>query len=105
MSLIPFVTGYLGENCHASLAVAVYGAVFAFTSAGFLIVHIALAAQDANDAKRQAEMRGWKRKAALSIASYAIAAALAFVSVDASFAIFVIIPAMYFWPERKGTPR
>lgn len=105
MSLIPFVTGYLGENCHASLAVAVYGAVFALTSAAFLILHIALAAQDPNDARRQAETRGWKRKAAFSIVSYAIAAALAFVSVTASFAIFVIIPAMYFWPERKGLAR
>jgi uncharacterized membrane protein len=99
MSLIPFVTGYLGENCSAPLAVAIYGADLALTSGAFLILHVALAAQDANDTERQAEMRGWKRKSALSIAGYGVAAALAFVSIQASYAIFVIIPLMYFWPE------
>ena len=102
MSLIPFVTGYLGENCHAPLAVAVYGAAFVLTSAAFLLLQFALARQDPSDVKRRAEIRVWKRKAIFAIACYAASVGLAFISVDASFGVFVFIPMMYFWPERKG---
>ncbi len=101
MSLIPFVTAYLGENCHAPLAVAVYGGVLTLTASGFLLLQKTLARQDKNDAQRLEEFRKLDRKATASIVSYAASVGLAFVSVYVSFAIFVIIPLLYFWPEGK----
>jgi uncharacterized membrane protein len=102
MSLIPFVTAYLGENSRAPLAVAVYGGVFVLTCTAFLLLQIVLGRQDSADAARKAEFKRLNRKATLSIASYVASVILAFVSIDASYAIFVIIPLLYFWPERKG---
>jgi hypothetical protein len=37
-----------------------------------------------------------------AMACYVASVVLAFVSVYASYAIFVMIPLLYFWPERKG---
>ncbi|MDR3773493.1 MAG: TMEM175 family protein [Terracidiphilus sp.] len=102
MSLIPFVTAYLGENCHAPLAVAVYGAVMAFASLAFLLLQITLAKQDTADAARQLLFRRLNHKALTSMVFYTGSVGLAFVSVYASFAIFVIFPLLYFWPERKA---
>jgi uncharacterized membrane protein len=102
MSLIPFVTAYLGENCHAPLAVAVYGAVMTLASAAFLLLQTTLARQISNDAALQLEFRRLNHKALTALAFYAASVGVAFYSVYASFAIFVIFPMLYFWPERKA---
>ena len=101
MSLIPFVTAYLGENCHAPLAVAVYGAVMTLTSTAFLILQKVLARQDPNDPKRQLEFRRLDHKAITAIVGYAASIFLAHFSVYASFALFILFPLLYFWPERR----
>jgi uncharacterized membrane protein len=105
MSLIPFVTAYLGENSHAPFAVAVYGGVFVLTSAAFLMLQIVLGRQDSSDTKRAMEFLRLNRKAIFSIGSYTASVGLAFVSIFVSYAIFVIVPMMYFWPERKEGTR
>jgi len=102
MSLIPFSTAYLGQNCHEKLAVALYGAVMAFACGAFLLLQTTLARQEPEDAARQILFRRLNRKAMASIASYLASTILAFWSIDASFAIFVIIPMLYFWPEHKS---
>jgi len=66
----------------------------------FLILQTVLARQDPDDPARQAEFDRLNWKAFLSIASYAATVGLAFVSVYAAFAIFVIVPLAYFWPDR-----
>ena len=100
MSLIPFVTAYLGENCYAKLAVATYGAAFVLTCCAFLLLQTVLAKQNTHDAAREAEFRRLNAKALFSICCYAASVGLAFVSIYISFAIFVFIPLMYFWPEK-----
>jgi uncharacterized membrane protein len=102
MSLIPFVTGYLGEYCHVPLALALYGSVFVFTSAAYLLFQVVLSRQDPHDAARQLEFKRLNHKAMFAMACYVASVVLAFVSVYASYAIFVMIPLLYFWPERKG---
>jgi len=102
MSLIPFVTAYLGENCHSPLAVAVYGAVMTLSSGGFVLLQSVLARQDRSDAIRKLQFERMMQKSIASMSTYALSIPLAFVSVYASFAIFVIIPLIYFWPDRKS---
>ncbi len=101
MSLIPFVTAYLGQNHRTPMAVAAYGLVLALVSASFLGLQTALARQDKEDPKRSLHFRRMNWKAGLSFALYASAAGLAFRSVSVSLTIFVLIPLMYFWPERE----
>jgi uncharacterized membrane protein len=100
MSLIPFATAYLGENCHAPLAVAVYGAAMTMTCIAFLVLQIVLGRQDVADQKRRYHFRLLSRMAFVSILCYLASIPLAFVSVNYSFAIFVLIPLIYFWPGR-----
>ena len=102
MSLIPFATAYLGQNCHEPLAVAVYGATLALTCAAFLLLQGVICAQNTGNDQRLAEFRKLKRLALITIASYAASVPLAWYSVNISFAIFVVFPALYFWPERKA---
>ena len=103
MSLIPFVTAFLGENCHQPFAVAVYGAVMALTCAAFLILQIVLTRQNHDDEARQIEFRRLNWKSTATVLCYAASVPLAYVSVNVSFAIFVFFPLIYFWPERKHT--
>jgi hypothetical protein len=49
----------------------------------------------------QERHRRQQRKNLLTAGLYASAVPLAYVSVWASFAIYVLIPALYFMPERK----
>ena len=104
MSLIPFVTAYLGTNDAAPLAVACYGAVFALTAAAFLLLQITIDRQDRANPMRQHEFMWMKRKAAFATLSYSASVVLAFVSVRVSLGIFVLFPALYFWPEGHAHP-
>ncbi len=102
MSLIPFATAYLGENCHAPLAVAVYGASLTLASAAYSLLQFVVGRQDPEDAKRRLIFRRMNRKAVYSLILYTASVPLAFVSVNVSFAIFVLIPMIYFWPEYRA---
>ena len=63
MSLIPFSTAYLGQNCHEKLAVGVYGAVMVLACAAFLLLQITLARQEPEDSARQVLFRRLNHKA------------------------------------------
>jgi uncharacterized membrane protein len=105
MSLIPFATAYLGENCHAPLAVATYGAGLTLTSAAFTLLQVVVGRQDPEDEKRKLVFAKMNRKALYSVSLYASSVALAFVSVNVAFAIFVLIPLLYFWPEYRAATK
>jgi uncharacterized membrane protein len=102
MSLIPFVTAYMGQNHAAPVAVACYGTVFALTSVAFWLLLITIDRQDRANAARRREFVWMKRKAVASTVSYAASVGLAFVSVYIALGIFVLFPALYFWPEGKA---
>jgi hypothetical protein len=53
------------------------------------------------DAGKQAMHRRQQRKNLLTAGLYASAVPLAYVSVWISFGIYLLIPALYFMPERK----
>jgi uncharacterized membrane protein len=105
MSLIPFATAYLGENCHAPLAVATYGAAMTVTSAAFTFLQIVVGRQGPEDEQRKMVFAKMNRKAGYSVSLYAASVALAFVSVNVAFAIFVLIPLLYFWPEYRAATK
>jgi uncharacterized membrane protein len=105
MSLVPFVTDYVGKNYHEPMAVALYGLDLTLCSAAFYILRMELVRQEAENPEMQEYHRGVQRKNALSFLLYLSSAPLAYISVYASFFIFMLIPALYFLPERKlATP-
>jgi uncharacterized membrane protein len=101
MSLVPFVTDYLGKNYRKPLAVALYALDLWLCSIAFCLLRIVLIAQDRNDSAMADYHASVQRKNLFSAALYFLSAPLAYVSIYASFFIFALIPAMYFLPEKK----
>ena len=101
MSLIPFVTDYLGKNPRLPLAVALYSVNLTLCAAAFYLLRTELVRQHLHDPELAAYHEAVQRKNAFSGFLYFIAAPLAYVSIYASFFIFVLIPAMYFLPEKR----
>ncbi|HLW84849.1 MAG TPA: TMEM175 family protein [Candidatus Sulfotelmatobacter sp.] len=101
MSLVPFVTDYMGKNHREPLAVALYGLDLSLCATGYYLLRKELIRQSRQDAAMVEYHQGIQRKNAFSGALYLLAAPLAYVSIYASFFIFALIPAMYFLPEKK----
>jgi uncharacterized membrane protein len=101
MSLVPFVTDYLGKNYREPLAVALYGLDLFLCSCAFTLLRMELIRQESGNSDMVDYHRAVQRKNALSATLYLSSVPLAYVSVYVSFFIFALIPAMYFLPEKK----
>jgi uncharacterized membrane protein len=101
MSLVPFVTDFLGKNYHEPMAVALYGLDLTLCSTGFYLLRGELIRQSRSDSEMIEYHERIQRKNALSGVLYLFSVPLAYLSVHASFFIFVLIPALYFLPEKK----
>jgi uncharacterized membrane protein len=106
MSLVPFVTEFLGKNYRQPMAVALYGLDLFLCSCAFYLLRMELARQAGTDSALAEYHASMQRKNAFSGALYFSSVLLAYVSIYASFFIFILIPAMYFLPEKKlaGAP-
>jgi hypothetical protein len=83
------------------LAVALYGLDMTMCSSAFYLLRIELVRQESHNLEMLEYHRGIQRKNALSFFLYFSSAPLAYVSVYLSFFVFVLIPALYFLPEKK----
>ena len=101
MSLVPFVTDFLGKNYHQPMAVALYGLDLALCGMAFYLLRLELVDQDRNDRNLADYHARIQRKNLFSTFLYLLSAPLAYVSIYASFFIFALIPATYFLPEKK----
>jgi uncharacterized membrane protein len=98
LSLVPFVTGWMGENHFAALPTATYGVVLFMAGVAYLILqgrllhagNPRLAAALGNDLKGKA-----------SAVLYLFAIALAFVDQRISDAIYLSIALMWLVPDRR----
>ena len=101
MSLIPFVTDFLGRNPRASLPVSLYGISLSLCGAGFSILRVELARQHSHDPEMSEYHSRIQLKNLFATLLYLAAAGLAHVSIYISYFIYVLIPATYFLPEKK----
>lgn len=101
MSLIPFATAYIGENPLVPLAVALYGIVLTFAVISFSFLRYLISRRQRDNAELTAQNDKILRKNIFSNSLYALSVPLAFESVYLSFFIFVLVPVLYFLPEKK----
>jgi uncharacterized membrane protein len=101
MSLVPFVTDYLGKNYRVPMAVALYGLDLVLCSSAFYFLRMILLEQDRHDSGLAEYHASIQRKNAYSAGLYLATVPLAYVSIYASYFIFALIPATYFLPEKK----
>ena len=97
LSLVPFVTGWMGENHFAALPLACYGFVLLISSVAYFILASCLASN--NDTLKAA--LGKDRKGKLSTLLYALGIAASFVIPMAGFAIYVLVAMIWFIPDRR----
>jgi len=101
MSLVPFVTAFVGNNYREPMAVALYGLDLTLCSAAFYLLRSELIRQEPQHSEMIEYHRGIQRKNGYSLLLYLASAPLAYESVYLSFLIFALIPALYFLPEKK----
>ncbi len=101
MSLVPFVTAYMGNNHRDPRAVALYGLVLFMCGGAFAILRSAISTHHRDNPEMSAYHRRTQRKNLMSAALYAASVPLAFVDVRISFFIFAFVALSYFLPERK----
>ena len=100
LSLIPFVTGWMGQNHFAAIPTAAYGIVLMCAGIAYYILAQALIAEAGPDSRlARAFGADWKGK--LSVVAYAVAIGLAFVNQWVSDAIYVSVATMWLVPDRR----
>ncbi|HTT38863.1 MAG TPA: TMEM175 family protein [Burkholderiales bacterium] len=100
LSLIPFVTGWMGENHFAAAPVALYGSVLLLGGSAYFLLARALIARSGKDsALAVAVGRDFKGK--VSLVLYAVAIPIAFVNSWIAFALYVLVAAIWLIPDRR----
>ena len=100
LSLVPFATGWMGENHFAPLPVAVYGATLFLSSLAYFILERRLIARNPNDA-RLVHAVGKDRKGIASALLYLLAIPVSFLHVWAAFALYILVAVLWFIPDRR----
>ena len=100
LSLVPFVTGWMGENHFAPLPTAVYGAVMLLSGAAYTILTRTIVLEEGPQSKLALAV-GRDQKGYLSLALYAAAIPLAFVHQSVSDAIYVLVALMWLAPDPR----
>ncbi len=100
LSLVPFVTGWLGENPFAVLPVVFYGGVLLFAAIAYFILTQALIGHEGRDSALAIAMgRDWKGK--VSVVIYAIAILLAFLTPWLACLLYILVAIMWLIPDRR----
>jgi uncharacterized membrane protein len=100
LSLVPFITGWMGENHRVALPVAVYGVVLFMSGLAYFILSRALIALEGQDSALAVAV-GKDYKGILSLVIYAAAVALSSVHSWISIAQYISVAVMWFIPDRR----
>lgn len=100
LSLIPFATGWMGENHIAAAPVALYGVILLMAAvAYFILQNLIIALQGKNSLLKKAIGTDWKGK--ISIVIYGAAIPLAFWKQEISIALYVAAALLWLVPDRR----
>jgi uncharacterized membrane protein len=100
LSLIPFATGWMGENHFAAAPSALYGVIMLMAAIAYWILQQTIIASQGRDSLLKRAVAGdWKGK--MSPLVYAAAIPLAFWSEAISQALYVIVALVWLVPDRR----
>ena len=100
LSLIPFVTAWMGENHFAAWPVALYGVVLLGSAISYTILTVVLVDLHGSDSVLAVAM-GRDFKGKISIVAYLLAIPLAFVNAWFAGALYVAVAIMWLAPDRR----
>ena len=100
LSLIPFTTGWMGENHFAAISSALYGVVLLMAAiAYFILQEVIIASQGHDSLLKKAIGRDWKGK--LSPVLYLLAIPAAFWLHWVAQGIYVLVALIWLIPDRR----
>ena len=100
LSLVPFVTGWMGENHFAAVPAALYGLVLLLAAVAYSVLQRAIVARQGSDSVLAGAL-GPDRKGKLSLVLYVVGIGLAFVSPWLAAGIYAFVAAMWLVPDRR----
>ena len=100
VSLVPFVTAWMGENPKASGPAALYGVVMLMSAVGYKILQESILACKGRNPRLRAAI-GSDTKGYVSLALYVAAVALAFYQHWIADAIYVTVALIWLAPDRR----
>jgi uncharacterized membrane protein len=100
LSLVPFATGWMGENHFSPAPSALYGVVLLMAAIAYWILQqLIIASQGPDSILKKAVRRDWKGK--LSPLLYAAAIPLAFWQGWISLGLYVVVALIWLIPDRR----
>ncbi|HXQ36182.1 MAG TPA: TMEM175 family protein [Anaerolineales bacterium] len=100
LSLIPFATGWMGENNFSQLPIALYGIVLWMSGLAYYILAQTLISLHGNDSLLATAL-GRKFKEIASLICYTVAILFSFINAGASLAIYVIVACLWLVPDKR----
>ena len=100
LSLIPFVTGWMGETHFATMPVVLYGAVLFFCGIAYFILTRTLIALHGRQSTIATAL-GKDFKGKISVVLYVVAILLSSVSAWISCGIYIFVAIMWLVPDRR----
>ena len=100
LSLVPFATGWMGENHFPPLPTAVYGGVLLMSALAYWILQrVIIRAQGPTSLLQRAVGGDWKGN--LSPVLYVAAIAVSFVSPGAAWAVYALVAVIWLVPDKR----
>jgi uncharacterized membrane protein len=100
LSLIPFGSGWMGENNFTLWPVAVYGCILAMCGVAYFFLVRSLISLHGTDSLL-AKAVGNDKKGILSVVCYLIGVGLSLLHPLVGFLMYILVAAMWFIPDRR----
>ena len=100
LSLLPFVTGWMGASGFASDPTALYGAILLMSGIAYWILERTIIAGEGEDSLVRKAV-GKDRKGIISVVLYAVAIPFAFFGHWIAHAIYILVALIWLIPDRR----
>ncbi len=100
LSLVPFVTAWMGENHFAAVPTALYGAVLLLAGIAYQLLQLEIVRVEGSGSVLAVAV-GRDVKGKLSLAFYLLGIGLAFVHPGLADAVYVVVVLMWLVPDRR----
>lgn len=100
LSLIPFVTGWMGENHFGPLPTAFYGIVLLMAALSYILLQKAILLEHGQESVL-AKAVGRDKKGKISLACYCMGIATSFLSVWIALGLYIFVALIWLIPDRR----
>jgi uncharacterized membrane protein len=100
LSLIPFATGWMGENHFEQNTVVLYGLLLIFCAIAFTILQLIIQKEHPKSPQLEIAFQKLKTKGIISLLGYMLGVGLAFVNTTFSLLLYFLIAILWLIPDR-----